>query len=386
MVRTLKTFLKAQCGWFGDKLHIKYIKSYPSTHLYWKISRHENGIEFEKRIAADSLLPFFGSSKLPQAFSQMYHDGELDTQEATRLLCSVWVEIRYLKHKKIQKDPRKISPLDISGSCLDHIWIWKTSGNISESVRFEHPPNWCKNSTGSFHTSRWTGLLIVQRYVSFKKASGHSRRCLSNLSGHLLPGHREKRTGKSIRGPWAAICRHGRPKVYPNHPKPQGPETAALAVSRKLVQGFSLLLSASRSSSEHLHRLFTDSSHALFAKAKQLGIDDVDIDDLGGQGQMCPRAAKSFQKLPKARNAKKCQEISESNANSVILRISFCSWSPLRWDVRMSENEAFLVQHSSLAQEYNEGTTAQPNKPCQPHQSWAIAAIEMPQNYYLSIP
>ena len=31
-------------------------------------------------------------------------------------------------------------------------------------------------------------------------------------------------------------------------------------------------------------------------QAKQLGIDDVDIDDLGGQGQMCPAENPNYQK------------------------------------------------------------------------------------------
>ena len=309
-------------------------------------------------IVAESLqLSFFRSTKLPQAFSQMYHDGELDTQEATRLLqCSVWVEMGYLKHsKKIRKD---ISTgdiwtyLDISG----HGKHMETFQKLLTPVR---PSPELMQEFHGFHTlcmacgaDHFSAFCQVMSSVSthvVQECSGHSRTKMIKMSSFKFLRSSTAWTSWKTNGrkhPWPLGRR--RPKVFPNClPKSPGSETTGS--SWKSPAGIS------------------------DDQAKQLGIDDVDIDDLGGQGQMCPAKNPNYQKADDGRIGRWWSDDNQiitvwlnvtdecrADANSVILR-QFCAshFSAHHVDVRMSENEAFLAHHSSLAQEYEEGTTKQ---------------------------
>ena len=308
-------------------------------------------------IVAESLqLRFFRSTKLPQAFSQMYHDGELDTQEATRLLqCSVWEEMGCLKHSK------KISPLGISG----HIWTYLDMGNIWKHsrncwLRFDHPPNWCKNSTDFTHCAWLAGLIIFQRYVKwcqvfqrmlFKNVQdkvGQSRTKMIKMSSFKFLRSSTAWTSWKTNGrkhPWPLGRR--RPKVFPNGLPKSRSETG----------------SSWESPEDWWDQWWSG--------------ETVGHRRCGHRWPRWTRADVPRRKpqLPKGRWWSDGHQIitvwlsvtdeCRADANSVILRqailrISFFS-SPRRCqDVRKrSLPEAFLAHHSSLAQEYEEGTTKQ---------------------------
>ena len=202
---------------------------------------------------------------------------------------------------------------------------------------------------GADHFSAFCQVMSSVSTHVVQECSGHSRTKMIKMSSFKFLRSSTAWTSWKTNGrkhPWPLGRR--RPKVFPNClPKSPGSETTGS--SWKSPAGIS------------------------DDQAKQLGIDDVDIDDLGGQGQMCPAKNPNYQKADDGRIGRWWSDDNQiitvwlnvtdecrADANSVILR-QFCAshFSAHHVDVRMSENEAFLAHHSSLAQEYEEGTTKQ---------------------------
>ena len=278
-----------------------------------------------------------------------------------------------------QKDPKRYlhwGYLDISG----HGKHMETFQKLLTSVRpspelmqeFRGFHTLCM-ACGADHFSAFCQVISSVSTHVVQECSGQSRTKMIKMSSFKFLRSSTAWTSWKTNGrkhPWPLGRR--RPKVYHGLPKSPGSETTS---SWKSPAGIS------------------------DDQAKQLGIDDVDIDDLGGQGQMCPA---HYQKLPKGRwwsdddqiitvwlsvtqcdsvwlSVTQCDSVwlsvtdeCRADANSVILRQFCASHFSAHVDVRMSENEAFLKPSSRTIRAWLKSMKkAQPNKPDQPHQSRA---------------